>query len=184
MSKSRGFTLIEVLVVIAIVGILVGLAAPSFSSMIRSSGMTSTVNTFLADMRYARSEAIRRGGGVVMCRSSNPEAVNPTCGTGSIVGWESGWIIFHDLDGNVNKAATEPLLRAEGPITAVNTITEPGPATKFKFNATGRLPGVATSILFGSGAQFGATEQRTICVNFGGRARINGDGNTYPCTNY
>ena len=72
MNKSHGFTLLELMVVLAIVAILTMLAAPSFTRLIQSITMSSTVNTFLADMRYARSESIRRGGGVVMCRSDDP----------------------------------------------------------------------------------------------------------------
>ena len=52
-------------------------------------------------MRYARSESIRRGGGVVMCRSDTPEAASPVGGTDASPGgkgWASGWIIFHSLD--------------------------------------------------------------------------------------
>lgn len=183
MRKTSGFTLIEALVVLSIVAVLMGLAAPSFKSMIQSNNMTSAVNSFLMDMRFARSEAIRRGGDVVMCRSSNPEAASPTCGSGSGIGWESGWIIFHDLNGNGNRTSTEPILRVQGPISGVNTITESGAATKFTFTASGRLTSSGmTSILFGSPPVFASGEQRTVCVSIGGRARINGDGFTYPCT--
>lgn len=183
MKKLRGFTLIELLVVIAVIAVLISLAAPSFVSMIRSNNMTSTVNSFLADLRFARSEAIRRGGGVVMCRSDNPEASTPTCGSGSTLGWESGWIIFQDLNNNLNYVSTEPLLRVQGPVTLVNTISESGAATKFQFSATGQLkPTAVTSILFGSNPPFPNTDQRTVCVSVGGRGRINGDGTTYPCS--
>lgn len=183
MKKSHGFTLIELLVVIAIVAILSAVAAPSFRTAIQSSNMTSAVNSFLADMRFARSEAIRRGGNVVMCRSDAPEAAQPTCGSGSLVGWESGWIVFHDLNGNSQRVSTEPLLRAQGSITAINTIAESGAATKFEFTATGRLKASGmTSIQFGSTPIFTSTAQRTVCVSVGGRARIAGDGSQYPCT--
>lgn len=179
MSKSRGFTLLEVLVVIAIVGILVGLAAPSFKSMIQSSTMTSTVNTFLADMRYARSEAIRRGGRVVMCRSNLPETTQACNGTtGATNGWQSGWIIFHDLNGNGAKDAGEPVLRVQAPFAAMDSMVETNasPSYSFGFNPTGRLPlSSATTIQFGGG-NFANTVQRTVCVNVGGRARISGDG--------
>lgn len=177
MHKSRGFTLIELLVVIAIVAILTTLAAPSFKSLIQSNSMSSTVNTFLTDMRFARSESIRRGGGVVMCRSDNPEASTANCGSGSTVGWESGWIIFHDLNNTGTRTTTgssiEPLLRAQGPISSVNTIAETGAATVFKFTATGRLTsGGLTHLTFGSPPVYATDAQRIVCVNVGGRARI------------
>jgi prepilin-type N-terminal cleavage/methylation domain-containing protein len=74
MTKARGFTLLELMVVLAIIAILVTLAAPSFTRLIQSTTVSSNVNNFLADMRYARSESTRRGGQVVMCRSDAPEA--------------------------------------------------------------------------------------------------------------
>ena len=173
MNKSHGFTLLELMVVIAIVAILTTLAAPSFKSIIQSNTMSSNVNTFLADMRYARSESIRRGGGVVMCRSDNPEAANANCGTGSTTGWESGWIIFHDLNNSGTRTSAEPLLRVQAPITSINTIAETGAATVFKFTATGRLSlSSATHLQFGSNPPFATDAQRIVCVNLGGRARI------------
>jgi type IV fimbrial biogenesis protein FimT len=173
MNKSRGFTLIELMVVVAIVAVLTTLAAPSFKAMLQSSNMRSAVNSFLADMRYARSESIRRGGGVVMCRSGNPDAAVPTCGTGSTVGWESGWIVFHNLNGGSTRTADEPLLRVQGPLTSINTIAETGAATVFKFTATGRLTtGALTHLTFGSPPDYATDAQRIVCVNVGGRARI------------
>lgn len=172
------------MVVLGIVAILATLAAPSLTRLVQTTQMSSTVNTFLADMRYARSESIRRGGGVVMCRSSNPEAASARCGTGSTVGWESGWIIFHDLSDNGKRASAEPLLRVQAPITSVNTISEAGAATTFKFTATGRLSlSSSTQLQFGSIPLYATDVQRIVCVNLGGRARIALDSEGRPTGN-
>lgn len=180
--KIRGFTLVELLVAMAILAILTALATPSFKRIIQSNAISNGVNTFLADMRYARSEAIRLGGGVVMCRSDAPEAANPTCGSGSGPGgngWISGWIIFHDLDNSLQKANAEPLLRVQAPITNIDAIGDNGGSTKFAFTATGRLRNLSSSaarLQFGSNDNFTNDMQRVVCVTVGGRARISGDG--------
>ena len=180
MKKSSGFTLIELMVVIAIASILMTLAAPSFRQIIQSNTISSNVNNFLADMRYARSESVRRGGGVIMCRSNAPEAASPICGTGSGPGgngWVSGWIVFHDIDGDGTRtaASTDPVLRVQAPITAIDSIVEAS-STKFRFTATGRLTlGGITSMQFGGG-DYPNTVQRMVCVSVGGRARVAGDG--------
>lgn len=193
MTKSRGFTMIELMVVIAIVAILTTLAAPSFVQLITKNNVSSAVNTFLADMRFARSDAVRRGGGVVMCRSDNPETTStsgPTCGSGSTRGWESGWIIFRDQNNNgarnynADPALDDTVLRVQAPITSINSIAEPGAATAFKFTATGRLnPSSITHLQFGSNPPFVTDAQRIVCVNQGGRARIALDSEGKPTGN-
>lgn len=182
-KKRGGFTLLELMVVLAIVAILTTLAVPSLSRMIQINTISSNVNNFMADLRYARSESMRRGGGVVMCRSDSPEAITPVCSTtagpGSN-GWVSGWIIYIDAnnDGVVN--ATD-LLRVQAPITTMDSIIQPnaGTSTVFSFTATGRLQTVdsATSLQFG-GLLYAKDIQRILCVNPAGRARIAGDGTT------
>ena len=190
MQKFRGFTLLEVMVVVAIVAILTTLAAPSFVSLIQSNSVSGNVNTFMSDMRFARSEAIRRGGAVLMCRSDAPEAAAPVCNTNSGPGgngWVSGWIIFEDRDGSLNYSSSSDvsqLLRVQSPITNLDSIVESGGAsTKFQFTALGRMKSLssATSLQFGGISSMPSTRQRVVCVNLSGRARIAGDGNA-GCT--
>lgn len=180
--KSSGFTLLELMVVVAIVAIMSTLAAPSFLRLIQSNTMSSAANSFLADMRYARSQAIKMGRSVVMCRSNAPEAPSPNCdsdsGTGG-AGWVSGWIIFLDTSHDADKQADELLLRVGSPITGIDSILEDDPdaSTPFEFTATGRLlnPSSAVSLHFGGDA-YPSDAQRVLCVNPGGHTDIAGNG--------
>jgi type IV fimbrial biogenesis protein FimT len=169
------------MVVLAIVAILSTLAAPSFTRLVQSNTMSSQVNTFMADLRYARSESARRGGGVVMCRSDAPEAFHPVCNTTSGPGgrgWVSGWIVYLDAN-NDGVIDAGDLLRIQSPIAKLDSIVENGDdaSSIFRFTATGRLfnASSATSLQFG-GSDYASDVQRVLCVNPGGRARIAGNG--------
>lgn len=180
MRKMHGLTLIELMVTVAIAALLAMLAGPSFIRVIQSSNISGGVNTFLADIRYARSEAVKRGGRVVMCRSDDPEAPTPACSNaGHPRGWSTGWVVFQDLDGSNTWSAGDNTLRVQAPLASVSAVQGDGGSTIFNFTATGRLlsGALATQLTF-SGSGYDTAVQRVVCIGAGGRARIAGDGST------
>ena len=185
--KSRGFTLVELTATALCRVIHVKRAASPGRRLFQSGAMSSNVNTFLADMRFARSEAIRNGGNVVMCRSDDPEGVSPDCGSGAGPnnnGWVSGWIVFQDLNADTIIDAGEQILRIQAPITNIDSIVETTPNI-YRFTATGRLISVAgggeSFLKFGSSATFDNDVSRVVCVGLSGRARVAGNGSTSSC---
>jgi type IV fimbrial biogenesis protein FimT len=102
-AKARGFTLLELMITIALVAILLGIGAPSFAEFIRNSRITSKSNDLLAAMHLARTESIKRRAPVTVCGSGNSDAAAPACDTNSF----DEWIVFVDEDGNPAVAATD-----------------------------------------------------------------------------
>lgn len=71
MKKYQGLTLIELLITIVIVGVLLMVALPSFSAMIKDNRLITAINQVSTLTAFARSEAIKRNNDVTMCRSAN-----------------------------------------------------------------------------------------------------------------
>jgi len=87
-KQHSGFTIIEVLVAIAVLGVVLTIAVPSFSALITSNRMVSEVNDLVSNLHFARSEAIKRGLPVSVCQSgTSPNCDNPAGD------WEQGWIV-------------------------------------------------------------------------------------------
>jgi len=88
-KHARGFTLIELMVTLAVLAILTMIALPSFRDTIRRNRVNSASNALLADLNYARTEAIDRGQVVTMCPSSNASS----CTSGG-TSWGAGWMTY------------------------------------------------------------------------------------------
>ncbi|MCR6650532.1 MAG: GspH/FimT family pseudopilin [Cellvibrionaceae bacterium] len=99
-SNQRGFTLIELMVVIIIAAILLTIAVPSFSSLIKRNNVDSLQSKLSSALATARTEAASRNRIITICASN---AGQTACDDN----WSNGWIVFEDNDGDgVIDAAT------------------------------------------------------------------------------
>ena len=92
----KGFTLIELIITITIVGIMVALAAPGMGTIIKNQRLTAQANDLVADLNLARSEAVKRATWVTICKTANPNASSPACDTTASNQWTAGRIVFVD----------------------------------------------------------------------------------------
>ncbi len=99
-SDREGFTLIELMVVLAITGILISLAAPEFNGLITNSKLDGGVDKISRAMSFARNLSLNNGTNerVVICPTGNPEADSPTCLGAATTDYQTGWIVFVDCD--------------------------------------------------------------------------------------
>ncbi|WP_225073740.1 GspH/FimT family pseudopilin [Desulfuromonas sp. CSMB_57] len=149
-SRSpAGLTLIELIVTLVILGILLTIAIPLMRPLVRSTNLTSSANSFVAALNYARSEAVTRGARVVACASSNPMANPPACSNNA--NWQTGWLVFLDSnENNTYQAANDTLLRVAGPIGGDLTLAGANPAVAFT-NLGAAIAGSGNYIVCGSG---------------------------------
>ncbi len=121
MNKNDGFTLIELLITLAIAGVLLTVATPSFTRMIQNNRQVTQINSLVGTFNLARSEAVKRGVNVVVCRSAD----RATCASSG--GWEQGWLIFVDANGDnavdTGNPTDEPVLRIWNALDGGNTLT-------------------------------------------------------------
>jgi type IV fimbrial biogenesis protein FimT len=99
-----GFTLIELMTTVVVAAVLLTVAVPSFRAIIQNNRLAGQTNEFVTALSVARSEAVKRGVRVTVCRTNDGAASSP-CNRGS--SWADGWIVFldPDKDGQPNSAA-------------------------------------------------------------------------------
>jgi type IV fimbrial biogenesis protein FimT len=97
-GSSKGFTLIELMVTLAVAAVLLGLAVPAFNDLVRQRAMIARINDMVLAISYARSEAVRLGGQVSL-QARDAEADNQ---------WGAGYCVVVGNPGNCNP----PVLRS------------------------------------------------------------------------
>jgi type IV fimbrial biogenesis protein FimT len=130
---QRGFTLIEMMAAILVLSILVGIAVPSFRSIIQNNAIVANHNELVASLSYARSEAIKRVTSVTVCSSSN----NTSCAASN--NWSTGWIVFDDPNANGTVDASETIIQAKGGAIGGVTLNGATGLNAVRFTGTGMI---------------------------------------------
>lgn len=162
---ARGFTLIELMVVIAIVAIVSLVALPNFQQLIRSNRVATQTNEMVASLSLARTEAIRRNVSplgnrdVVLCPSTD----GLTCSGG----WNQGWIVAQRVDDAVDIV----IRHVQEPVGV--DIAAAG--TEIVFDNRGRRAvGPAAMTVRSTACTTGQPYLRTLNINASGQVRVAG----------
>jgi type IV fimbrial biogenesis protein FimT len=164
--SELGFTLPEILIVIAVALTLLSLGAPGFRALIENQKLTTTVNDFFAALNLVRSEAIQRGARVDMM---------PIDGGGD---WTQGWVVFVDSNETRKPDMGDEIIFTHGPAAAGLAIEDNIKGSEVKYiayNGTGRTQ----SNEGGQAPRFGSfffrrdgKVLRKIKINFLGRTSV------------
>lgn len=181
---TNGFTLIELIVTLTILGILTALAAPGMSNFIKDQRLSGQTNDFVGDLNFARSEAIKRSSNITICKQDSVSTA-PLCNTTAATPWSAGRVTFIDSDGNGQIASSEMVLRNRQALDGNNTLVSITATTEDlaipTHDARNRIVYAGTgltTIRGGEEASFrfcdsrGTSKAVTILINSTGRSRI------------
>ena len=172
-SRSAGFTLLEMLVALGVLGIMAAVAVPSLMDTVSRMGVTSAARTLASTLSLARSEAVKRGEDISICPSADGE----DCASGD---WSAGWIVFVDANGDADGDtgsvdSGDTVIRVFDPLS--DMVMEASPATDllaYDNKGYGLLNALTTfTICPVDGNEDNAKE---VEISLSGRSRIISDG--------
>lgn len=172
-NRGFGFTLIELIVTLTVLGILTGIAVPQFTDFLRNSRRAATINELVGSLSLARSEAVRRGVQVAVCKTVSGTA----CVSGAGDTWQAGWLVFVNTD-----ADSPPVVDAGETVLKVRT----DPAGGYRLRPSAAVNNFIVFGADGSALQSGSftycdtrgvSRARAVVVSPVGRFRLSADTN-------
>ena len=167
MKKTSGYTLLELMITLALVATIFAFGIPSMNTFIQNDRLVTQINTLVGHLSYARSEAVKRSQQVAVCVSNN--TISCTGGNN----WENGWIIYVDLDGDGSFTGGEQVLRAQQQLEGANTLSAGTIGTQVTYDYRGFVDAASVgsfSLCDDRGAAYG----KAISISPTGRVRSGG----------
>jgi type IV fimbrial biogenesis protein FimT len=168
-SRSTGLTLLEMLVALAILGIMAAVGVPSLMDTVNRMAVTSAARTISSSLSLARSEAVKRGSDVSIC----PSADGTDCESDN---WAGGWIVFVDANGDADGDtgsvdAGDTVIRVFDPLSDI--VMDAAPATDlltYDSKGYGQLAALTTFTICPLDGD--ETVAKEVEISLSGRARI------------
>jgi type IV fimbrial biogenesis protein FimT len=166
--QATGFTIIELMIGIAILGITMTFAAPSFLTLISNNRIAGGASDFVSALQLAKAESAARVNPVTICKRN-------VAGTGCTGGgdWQQGWIVFSDINGDASvdvgdtvvlvQEALDPQITFGGTAGVTNSIT---------YNQSGTTSITATQVLILCDSRGFAVSAKGILVTITGRGGV------------
>ncbi len=167
---ETGVTLLELLITLSVAVILVTLAVPAYQGVMAKNRVANLTNQLSAALGLARSEAIKRGKQVAVCKSDDVATEDPSCSNDPAVSWREGWLVFVDDDNDETLDAGEVLLNVGQP-----------PATNATIDGNGTFDNALSYSAAGWINRAGSftlcipPRQSTLDVNATGRVQVDGE---------
>lgn len=164
-KQHFGFTLVELMIAIAVAAIVLTLGLPSFERLIERNQLAANINELVASLNFARSEAVRRNQRISICHSSD----GATC-SGS--NYDEGWIIFEDIDQDGDRdSPVDEILRVHAALAQNLSLGADfsGGVDDLSFRPSGRANRNGRFVLCKNGD---TTKSRAIFVVISGRVRL------------
>ena len=166
-----GYSLVEMMFALVLVVLVQALATPAISGIVNSSRVNTGAEAIFNSLLLARSEAVKRNGKVVVCKS----AMGNGC---SLSGdWQQGWIVFHDANNNATLDAGETILHREAGLSSQVRISGNGPVKNYvSYGPLGRTSLASGAFQAGTLTacirSAGQVQARQVVINSSGRARL------------